>query len=426
MLTSSFIKNNPVVAAWLVVLTASLFFFYIFIQMNLFNTMDVELMQAFHLNAPQLGQLSAMFFYADAAFVFPAGILLDRFSVKKLLSCAAVLATLATLTFALTENYLVAGVGRLLVGSSAAFSFLSCVRLASHWFIPQKRALVIGIVVTMAMLGGLVAQTPMAMLIHSIGWRYALRVDAGIGILISLMILLIVRDYPAGVAVNPKPLPIKNRNFGQEINLVLFNKNNWLAGLYAALLNLPVFLLGALWGIHYLVQVHHLKLVQASYPTTLFFLGVIIGSPAFGWLSDYIGRRILPMIVGAILSLAAILLLMCLANLSLSMLMLWFFLVGFLTSSQVLIYPTIAELNPPALTSTAVGISSVIIMCSGFIFQPLFGWIMEWHLDHSSLSGEPIYLASHFFHAMLIMPIACGISLFVALFIKETYCDYRV
>ncbi len=63
-------------------LTASLFFFYEFIQLNLFNPISVQLMLDFHLNAVQLGNLASTFFYGNALFLFPAGMLLDRFSTK--------------------------------------------------------------------------------------------------------------------------------------------------------------------------------------------------------------------------------------------------------------------------------------------------------------------------------------------------------
>ena len=77
--------------AWIVTLTASLFFFYEFIQLNLFNAIAVDLMQDFHLDAAQLGNLSSMYFYANALFLFPAGMMLDRFSAKKLLLFAVAL-----------------------------------------------------------------------------------------------------------------------------------------------------------------------------------------------------------------------------------------------------------------------------------------------------------------------------------------------
>jgi MFS family permease len=171
------------------------------------------------------------------------------------------------------------------------------------------------------------------------------------------------------------------------------------------------------------VQVHNLTEVQASYATSMLFVGVIFGSPAFGWFSDRIGRRCMPMIVGAIFSLVAMLLLMYLPNLSLTSLIVLFFFIGFVTSSQVLSYPAIAELNPISLTGTAVSVASVTIMCSGVIFQPLFGSMLELNWDHKMVQNIPVYSAHDFNTAMWIMPIGFVLGLIAALMIRETYCE---
>lgn len=411
--------------AWVVTLTASLFFFYEFIQMNFFNSIDVPLMKDFGLDAAQLGQLAAMYFYANALFLFPAGNLLDRYSTKKLLLLAVALCTVGTYLFAIASTYAVAAFGRLLVGAGAAFCFLSCIRIASRWFPPHRMAFVTGVIVVMAMLGGLVAQTPFALLTDYMGgWRNAVLIDAAVGVVIFIAILCIVQDRPPDAQEDAKNdhHQLKTLGLSRCIRLAALNPQNWLGGIYTSLMNLPVFLLGALWGIHYLVEVRHLPLVQASYATTLFFGGVIVGSPVFGWVSDKMGRRVLPMMLGAVLSLFVMFALMYLPNLSLGAIITLFFLIGFVTSSQVLSYPTIAELNPIYLTSTAVSIDSMCIMASGFIFQPFFGWIMVHSGEHTVVNGMMIYTAENFNRAMLIMPIAFVLGLIVTLFIRETYC----
>jgi len=314
-----------------------------------------------------------------------------------------------------------------LVGAGASFCFLSCIRLASRWFLPNKMAFVTGVVVTMAMLGGLVAQTPFAILSHYLGWRNAVLLDGALGIIIGLAIALFVQDRPPDSYEEYKAdkEKLKDLGFWRCIQLVFLLRNNWLGGIYTSLLNLPVFILGALWGIHYLSQVHHLTAVQASYATTVFFLGVIFGSPAFGWFSDHIGRRVLPMVIGGGVSLLVVGMLIWVPNLSLSSIISLFFLIGFVTSSQVLSYPTIAELNPLALTSTAVSIASIIIMVSGAIFQPLFGWLMESSGNHQVLDQIPVYSAADFQTAILILPVAFIIGIIIAFLIKETFCQSR-
>ena len=418
-------KTRHTKLAWAVTLTASLFFFYEFIQMNFFNAINVQLREEFHLDAVQVGQLFSMYFYANALCLFPVGNLLDRFSTKKLLLFAAIICTIGTFLFAIATEYWIAAFGRFLVGGGASFCFLSCIRIASRWFPPSRMALVTGIVVTMAMLGGLVAQTPFALATEALGnWRYALLLNTALGVVIIVAIAWVVQDRPPDAQAEAKldHQHLQALGLWRCIKLAAFNPQNWLGGLYTALINLPVFILGGLWGILYLTEVHHITTTQASYATTVFFIGVIFGSPAFGWFSDAIGRRVLPMIIGAILSLIVMLILMYTPNLSLFSVIILFFLIGFVTSSQVLTYPTIAELNPIYLTSTAVSIDSVCIMVSGFVFPPLFGWLMQRGGAHEIVNGVITYTAQDFQYAMWIMPIAFLLGLIIAFYIRETYC----
>jgi len=90
---------------WIVCLTAGLFFFYEFIQMNMFNAISVELMRDFGVKGTDLGNLSAMYLYGDVVFLFPAGILLDRFSVRRLILIAMGICILSTVGFALSTHF---------------------------------------------------------------------------------------------------------------------------------------------------------------------------------------------------------------------------------------------------------------------------------------------------------------------------------
>lgn len=406
--------------AWVVTLTASLFFFYQFIQMNFFNTINEQLRDAYQLNAVQLGQLFSMYFYANFLFLFPAGSLLDRYSTRNLLILAISIATVGNFIFSTASLYAVAALGRFMVGAAAAFCFLSCIRLASRWFPPRRMAFVTGVVVTMAMLGGLVAQTPFALLIDYLGnWRHALYLNVVLGLLILLLTILLVQDRPphAKAQAVDDQQHLKELGLWPCIKLAAFNPQNWLSGSYTALLNLPVFILGGLWGVMYLMQVRGLSHGQASFATTLFFMGVIVGSLVYGWISDHLSRRVLPMQTGAILSLMFLCVLMYLPNLPYLILIGLFFLAGFITSSQVLGYPLVAEQSPPYLTSTSLSIVSLNIMASGFIIPSLFGWLMQ------SDGASKVYAGSDFNRAMLMIPISFIIALIMTFFMKETYCQ---
>src|SRR5579864_535328 len=195
--THKHMKTAHTKMAWVVTLTAALFFFYEFIQMNVFNSINSQLREAFQLDAVAIGQLFSMYFYANFLCLFPAGNLLDRYSTRKLLIFAVSICTIGTFIFSIATEYWVAAAGRFMVGMGASFCFLSCIRIASRWFMPQRMALVTGVVVTMAMLGGLVAQTPFTILTEYLGsWRQALLLNTGLGVIILIATVFIVQDRP--------------------------------------------------------------------------------------------------------------------------------------------------------------------------------------------------------------------------------------
>jgi len=408
---------------WIVCFSAALFFFFEFMQLNMFNALNPALIRSFNVNATQLAHLSAMYFYANVAFLFPAGMILDRISTRKVIIVAMSASVLCTFGFAASQMIWQAELCRFITGVSGAFVLLSNVRLASRWFPPRRMALVVGLIVTFAMLGGMVAQTPFTLLTDSIGWRMTLLLDGFVGLVMLVAIFIFVRDYPKQQAniYAEQQLLLRGIGFWKVLGKTIKNTQNWLGGLYTSLMNLPIFLLGAMWGIMYLVQVRGLSRPDASVVTSMLFFGTILGSPVMGWFSDRIRKRRLPMIAGAIFALILVLLIMYVPHLSMASLLWMFFGLGFITSTQIISYPLIAESNPLALTATAEGLASILIMAGGFT-QPLFASLMQWHWDHQLINKLPVYSLGNYRTALAIMPIAFLLALIIAFIIRETHC----
>jgi MFS family permease len=404
---------------WAVVLSGSLLFFYSFLQLNILNGIGVYLMRDFNINSTQLGHVSSMYFYANFFLVFPAGLLLDRFSTRRLMLLAMCCAVISMFGFALSPSACIAGMFRLVSGVGGAFCFVSCIRLASRWFKLTKMGLVVGVIVSMCTLGGIVAQTPMSLLSTALGWRYAMMIMGGLGLICFFIMWIMIEDkspdYKDVTETGEEKL-----EFWKSIKVVLTNKNNWLSGTYISLMNLPVFVLGALWGNMFLTQVKGLTSAEASSIMSMIFIGMLFGSPLVGWISTYYRRRRLPMIIGAGLSLIIILSIIYIPNLSVLQYLLLFFLLGLSISTQTLGYPLVTELNSPQVTASATSIVAMTLMASGFIFQPLFGWLVDGH--HKTVGSELLYSVENFQTAMLILPVGFIVSAIIMLFIKETFC----
>ncbi len=415
--TLSYSRIQP----WVVCFSAALFFFFIFIQLNMFNAIGPGLMETFHVDATVLASISDKYFLANILFLFPAGMLLDRISTRKLISLGMIVSIICTFAFAMAGSVWQMELSRFVTGLAGAFCLLGSVRLASRWFLPKKMALIIGLMVTFAMMGGMVAQKPLASLMTHYGWRNALMMDASFGVFLLFLIIIFVRDHPPGASQQTEHHVLRGRQFWRALGTTLCKRQNWFGGLYTSLMNLPIFLLGAIWGIFYLTEVQHLSYNTASMITSLLFAGMIIGSPIVGWYSDTICRRKPPMIIGAVFSLVLILVLMFEPNLSAFALGLLFFGIGFMSSAQIISYPLIAESNSSMVTATAEGMASVLIMAGGYT-QIFFADLIQVYWNHQSVHGHPLYSLKDYQLGLSIMPVGFAISLVIAFFIRETYC----
>lgn len=417
-------KSHAMFKSWVVLICASLFVFYEFLQMTVFNSIGQILMQSFHISAQQFGVLAASYFYANVVFLLPAGLALDRFSTRKLILGGLGLAIVGTILMASANSFYSALLARFLIGMSSTLCFLSAARLALQWFPARSLALAIGAVATMAMLGGFIAQTPMALLVGAVGWRTALLMNALLGIVFLAIIFKTVENFPPHYQLEyeRRAAQLAALGFWQSLTKSLHNSQNWFSGLYTACLSISVFIIGSSFGNLYLMQVHHFTLTQASFCSSMVFVGTILGSPTLGNLSDRLGLRRKPMLIGAFISLVLALAFLFLYQPEPVVVALLIFALGFFTSSQIIIYPLIAESNTAELSSTATSIASVLIMSSGAIFQSLFGWLLNLHWDHHTIDGVAQYSTQNFHHAMLILPVTAFISLLAASFLKETYC----
>ena len=83
--------------SWLICLTAGLFFFYEFFQLNIFDVINPSLQAAFHVQATQLSWMSSAFVWANVLFLLPAGYILDHFPVRTVILSAMTICVLGTL-----------------------------------------------------------------------------------------------------------------------------------------------------------------------------------------------------------------------------------------------------------------------------------------------------------------------------------------
>lgn len=398
----------------IVCLLSSLFFAYELVQFHMMNAISPLLMKDLSLNATSFANLCAFYLLADVIFLLPAGIILDYFSVRKVIIMALSCCVIGTFGFCLSQTFFQACFCHFLSGIGNAFCLLSSLILVSRWFSQEKRALIMSLVVTVGMLGAVVAQSPFSLLASVLSWRFALAIDGFIGILLLILIILFVHDNPQREQDKQEHYP-----FFKGLSKCIFNLQNILLGLYTSLINMPLMVISAVFGSLFLTQVHGINLTKASFIISMISTGTIFGSTLFGYLSTKTGTKKPWMFFGAIVSLVIFLSLQFIENPSEGLLILLFFMLGLFTSTQVLSYPLISENNPKELTGTSMGVAAVIIMGLPMLIQPLTGMILDASWDGSIINGSPIYSKDSFFKAFSLFPLLFLIAFAATFFIKE-------
>ncbi|MGL5743063.1 MAG: MFS transporter [Legionella sp.] len=403
---------------WMVCFAATLFFFYEFIQGNMFASIAAHIMQDYQIQADRMALLSSIYYLSNVIFLFVAGMVLDRFSIKNTLLIAMFLCVASTFLLAYAHSFYIALFCRFITGIGSAFCFLGPVRLASHWFPPQRMALVTGAIVTMAMAGGMLAQYPLTKLVLLVGWRQAVQDVGMLGMAMLIVMFFCIKERPK-VAIKHATKPI---NVISAAKKAYFNTQYIRAAFFASLMNMAIAVFGAMMGTLYLVQRLEITSAQASMVNGMLFLGSIIGSPLVGWVSDKMGVRILPMKIGVIASLVTLLAVLYFP-VSYSVMAFLFFLLGFFTSAQVISYALVAESSPPAMTATAVSVVSILTQGGYIIYQNLFSNLLTNHAGMQMVNGTPVYLLSAYQHAAIILPAGLFIAFLMLVGLKETRCQ---
>ena len=392
--------------SWVVCLTAGLLFLYEFIQMNMFNAISPGFMATFQIDPEKMGQIDSFYFIANVIFLIPAGYLLDRYSIRRVILISMLVCVAGTALIALTHDLFLAMLFRFLTGIGSAFCFLSCIRLATNWFHPKRMGLVVGVIVTEAMLGGVLSQAPLELLVKHVNWRSALLFDAALGILIWGAIFFVVRDFPVGFSRDRKAEFAACEtvtSYARGFRKAFLTLPNWFMGVYTALMNAPMVILGGIWGISYLSARFGITDVEASTITSTLFFGMMLGSPLAGYISDVFSKRWLAMLGGALLLIAVLVVFLTLDSWGIPALLLIFFLIGVFAGTQVISYPVVAERSPAPIVAMSVSVVNISAMSGSGILKPLFGYFMHEHQIATHRDHLPL-VASDFHFVMWLLP----------------------
>lgn len=215
-----------------------------------------------------------------AALQIPVGMLLDRFGAKRLVITGALTMAAGQVLLAVATDLPLAIAARVLVGAGDALTFISVLSVVTAWFPVRRVPLMTQLTGLLGQLGQVLSAVPFAALLYGPGWTPAFLSAAGVGVLVAVAVLAVLRERPPGApppppAASPREILDGLRSSWTEPGTRLgfwSHMGTQFSGTVFALL----------WGVPFLVAGQGFTPAEASALLTLLVLAGVLAGPLFG------------------------------------------------------------------------------------------------------------------------------------------------
>jgi len=367
--------------AWLIFTLCSLQLFISQLYRTTNAVLAPWLITDLHLDTEGLGLLSAGFFYAFALTQIPISIFLDKVGAKRLMIALSFVGMAGAVMFSLAQGMGMGLTGRVLLGVGMACNLMGPLKLLTEWFPPRTFATLSGLLYAIGTLGNIVAATPLVLLAEQFGWRLSFQAIIAVHLLLTLTLFWVVQDRPAEEASKPlspagglRPVSL----FG-NLGILTRSKDYWIIsagtfvryGTHAAL--------QTLWAGPLLMEALRFSPVQAGNILMAMNIGLIVGGPVWGALSDRVFKTPKWAVAGGLLMLALVTFGLRALPPGTSSLLAGaiFFAFGLASASGMHVYAHIKTLVPKEMTGAAMSGTNFFTMMGPAVFLQGLGIAMQ-------------------------------------------------
>lgn len=356
------------------------------------------------LNLSDMGASFAVgsFILGFACMQIPAGYLLDRFPIRFVASSGLFLLALGNLTITFSSNLPMFALSNFVQGLGASFAFIAVGKLIGEWFAPKLFPILFGLTQTISCILSAIIHYYLVQALQTVSWQKIYLEFAVFGFALFILMFLFVKNPHHATAQ-------KEISLRKSLSLVLKNKQMWLCSISAA----TSFGVLAAYGSFWYLQVENYFSVDLSTSLVIsgmIFVGIGIGTPFFGWLSNRIKSRKLAIHISVVPGTIFLIMGLYLPHFNIDVyfpIELISFCIGFFLSGSMLYYTCVSEISSENTRAVALG----LINTSVFIFNTALLFLPQFFITQSSSS----YLTY-----LWVLPVCVLISIFCGYFVKET------
>ncbi len=238
--------------------------------------------ERFDITAAQLATFTMLQLLVYAGMQVPVGLLVDRFGPRSVILTGALLMAVAQVGFALAETFVLALLARTLVGLGDAMTFICLLRLVATWFPPRRIPFLTQLSGTLGQSGALLAAAPMTWALGSLGWTGAYLSSAAIGVVLSLVAVVVLRDGPSGR--HHRGATMAWASVHASLRASWAHPGTRLGFWIHFSTQFSATALGLLWGYPFLVRGEGRSAAEAGLLLSLLVVAVVVAGPVLGWL----------------------------------------------------------------------------------------------------------------------------------------------
>lgn len=181
---------------WVVWGVAALAYAIAIINRSSLSALGPAAQEHFGIDATTLSMFAMIQLVVYAGLQIPVGVLLDRLGPTNMILGGGMLMVVGQALMATAPDVSLAILARVLVGAGDACTFISVMRMLPEWFALRQLPTVSQLTGLIGQAGQLVSVTPLALLVGAAGWTSGFLGVAAVGLLVSLLGALVLRDRP--------------------------------------------------------------------------------------------------------------------------------------------------------------------------------------------------------------------------------------